>query len=83
MLQLGNETPFPERESSEESYKLSKEYKELFDEVYDFARGLVKTTTADMSHAQRRGRYWSALALIRCVMSLPAAAIATLGISKK
>jgi superfamily II DNA or RNA helicase len=77
-LWLGNETPFPERESSEEPYKLSKEYKELFDEVYDFARGLVKTTTADMSHAQRRGRYWSALALIRCVMSSPAAAIATL-----
>ncbi|MBE9001430.1 DEAD/DEAH box helicase [Nostoc sp. LEGE 12447] len=77
-LWLGNETPFPERESSEESYKLSKEYKELFDEVYDFAHGLVKTTTADMSHAQRRGRYWSALALIRCVMSSPAAAIATL-----
>ncbi|MEH2079138.1 MAG: hypothetical protein V7K89_03730 [Nostoc sp.] len=39
-LWLGNETPFPERESSEESYKLSKEYKELFDEVYDFACGL-------------------------------------------
>ncbi|OYD88305.1 helicase [Nostoc sp. 'Peltigera membranacea cyanobiont' 213] len=77
-LWLGNETPFPERESSEESYNLSKEYKELFDEVYNFARGLVKTTTADMSHAQRRGRYWSALALIRCVMSSPAAAIATL-----
>ena len=31
-----------------------------------------------MSYAQRRGRYWSALALIRCVMSSPAAAIATL-----
>jgi hypothetical protein len=31
-----------------------------------------------MTHAQRRGRYWSALALIRCVMSSPAAAIATL-----
>ncbi|BAY93751.1 MULTISPECIES: helicase-related protein [unclassified Tolypothrix] len=77
-LWLGNETPFPERNSEETPYKLSKEYKQLFDEVYDFARGLVKTTTADMSHAQRRGRYWSALALIRCVMSSPAAAIATL-----
>lgn len=75
---LGNETPFPERNSEETPYKLSKEYKQLFDEVYDFARGLVKTTTAEMSHAQRRGRYWSALALIRCVMSSPAAAIATL-----
>ncbi len=77
-LWLGNETPFPERDSIEHPYKLSKEYKELFEEVYAFARGLVKTTTAEMSHAQRRGRYWSALALIRCVMSSPAAAIATL-----
>jgi superfamily II DNA or RNA helicase len=75
---LGNETPFPQRDSVEQPYKLSKEYKELFEEVYDFARGLVKTTTAEMSHAQRRGRYWSALALIRCVMSSPAAAIASL-----
>ena len=75
---LGNETPFPERDSEEKPYKLSKEYKQLFDDVYSFARGLVKTTTQDMSYAQRRGRYWSALALIRCVMSSPAAAVATL-----
>jgi SNF2 family DNA or RNA helicase len=80
-LWLGNETPFPERESVEMPYKLSKEYKSLFEDVFDFARGLVKDTTSGMSHAQRRGRYWSALALIRCVMSSPAAAIATL--SKK
>ncbi|MFM7373384.1 MAG: helicase, partial [Sphaerospermopsis kisseleviana] len=77
-LWLGNETPFPQRQSDEEPYKLSKEYKELFEEVYNFARGLVKTTTVDMTYAQRRGRYWSALALIRCVMSSPAAAISTL-----
>lgn len=75
---LGNETPFPDRDPLEQPYKLSKEYRELFDEVYNFARGLVKTTTAEMSHAQRRGRYWAALALIRCVMSSPEAAIATL-----
>jgi len=77
-LWLGNETPFPERSSIEYSYALSKEYRNLFDEVYDFARGLVKTATNEMSYAQRRGRYWAALALIRCVMSSPAAAIATL-----
>jgi len=75
---LGNQTPFPERESQEKPYKLSKEYRELFEDVYNFARGLVKTTTQEMSYAQRRGRYWSALALIRCVMSSPAAAVATL-----
>ncbi|PSB13149.1 helicase [filamentous cyanobacterium CCP2] len=77
-LWLGNETPFPERDPLEQPYKLSREYRALFDEVYAFARGIVKTTTADMSYAQRRGRYWSALALIRCVMSSPAAAVATL-----
>ena len=75
---LGNETPFPERNSVEQPYRLSKEYRSLFNDVYNFARGLVKTTTAEMSYAQRRGRYWSALALIRCVMSSPAAAVATL-----
>jgi superfamily II DNA or RNA helicase len=75
---LGNETPFPERDLIEEPYKLSKDYRNLFEDVYNFARGLVKTTTDQMSYAQRRGRYWSALALIRCVMSSPAAAIATL-----
>jgi hypothetical protein len=75
---LGNETPFPEREAIEKPYKLSKEYKELFEAVYTFARSLVKNATNDMTHAQRRGRYWSALALIRCVMSSPAAAITTL-----
>ncbi len=77
-LWLGNETPFPERDSEEQPYKLSKDYRTLFDDVYDFARGLVKTTTKEMSYAQRRGRYWSALALIRCVMSSPAAAITAL-----
>ena len=75
---LGNETPFPERESLECAYKLSKEYCTLFEQVYYLARGLVKDDDNNLSHAQRRGRYWSALAIIRCVMSSPAAAIATL-----
>ncbi|NJM66373.1 MAG: DEAD/DEAH box helicase [Acaryochloris sp. RU_4_1] len=75
---LGNETPFPERDPQEQPYKLSKDYRDLFEQVYNFARGLVQTTTQDMSHAQRRGRYWAALGLIRCVMSSPEAAIATL-----
>ena len=82
---LGNETPFPERDPLEHPYVLSKEYRDLFEEVYSFARGLVKTTTADMNYVQRRGRYWAALALIRCVMSSPEAAVATLSnqISKR
>ncbi|MBR8829306.1 MAG: DEAD/DEAH box helicase [Gomphosphaeria aponina SAG 52.96 = DSM 107014] len=72
------DTPFPQRESTEESYRLSKDYRDLFDDVYDFARGLVKTVDDNFSAAQKRGRYWSALAIIRCVMSSPAAAVATL-----
>lgn len=76
---LGDDTPFPEREGDERTYRLSGEYKDLFDKVYSFARGLVKTVGEEMSYAQRRGRYWSALALIRCVMSSPAAAMASLG----
>ncbi len=76
---LGNETPFPERVSQEKPYSLSKEYRQLFEAVYDFAWRLVKTADeTPLSHAQRRGRYWSALAILRCVMSSPAAAIATL-----
>jgi superfamily II DNA or RNA helicase len=76
---LGNETPFPERVSQEKPYSLSKEYRQLFEAVYDFAWRLVKTAEeTPLSHAQRRGRYWSALAILRCVMSSPAAAIATL-----
>ncbi|MGL5132073.1 MAG: SNF2-related protein, partial [Planktothrix sp.] len=76
---LGNETPFPERVSQEKPYSLSKEYRQLFEAVYDFSWRLVKTAEeTPLSHAQRRGRYWSALAILRCVMSSPAAAIATL-----
>jgi superfamily II DNA or RNA helicase len=75
---LGAETPFPDRESTEVSYQLSKPYQQLYSEVYDFARNLVKTTDG-LSKAKQQGRYWSALAILRCVMSSPAAAIATLG----
>jgi superfamily II DNA or RNA helicase len=75
---LGAETPFPDRDSTEISYQLSKSYQQLYSEVYDFARNLVKTTD-NLSKAKQQGRYWSALAILRCVMSSPAAAIATLG----
>lgn len=74
---LGDTTPFPERIAEEADYTLSRDYRELFDRVYDFARGLINTGD-NLTHAQRRGRYWSALAIVRCVMSSPAAAVATL-----
>jgi SNF2 family DNA or RNA helicase len=75
---MDKETPFPERESLESAYQLSPEYRELFEQVYNLARGLIKEENNSLSYAQKRGRYWSALAIIRCVMSSPAAAVATL-----
>ncbi|WP_322798869.1 helicase-related protein [Thermoflexus sp.] len=74
---LGTETPFPERESVEETYDLSPAYARLFEQVYAFSRELVRTGTT-LTGWKRRIRYWSALALLRCVMSSPAAAQAAL-----
>ncbi len=75
---VDKETPFPERESLESAYQLSSEYRELFEQVYNLAQGLIKEENKSLSYAQKRGRYWSALAIICCVMSSPAAAVATL-----
>lgn len=75
---LGGETPFPERESREVSYQLSPDYKQLFNEVYNLVMDLVGPVDGSFTKAQERVRHWSALAILRCVMSSPAAAVATL-----
>jgi hypothetical protein len=77
---LGEDTPFPARASREATYTLasSPEYRKLFDDVYEFARELVRDTSMGMPVWRRRVRHWTALALLRCVMSSPAAAEATL-----
>ena len=74
---MGIETKFPERESLEVSYLLSEEYKDLFRDVYAFARELI-TKDPDQKVYRKRVRYWTALALLRCVMSSPGAAQAAL-----
>ncbi len=74
---LGEDTPFPERQSEEVTYTLSPEYLELFQRTYRFCRELVKTGET-LTGWRRRLRYWSALALLRCVMSSPAAAVTAL-----
>ncbi|HWQ34036.1 MAG TPA: helicase-related protein [Blastocatellia bacterium] len=38
---LDADTPFPEREEKEQGYRLSKEYKQLFDRVLNYAREVV------------------------------------------
>src|SRR5947209_9366003 len=74
---LQADTPFPEREESEQNYKLSADYKRLIDRVMRYARETVIDPLDGNRHRQRV-RWWSALALMRSMSSSPAAAIATL-----
>lgn len=72
-------TPFPEREEAEETYKLSPEYRKLFDRVLEYARETVRDVNdVSKNRFQQRVRWWSALALLRSLASSPAAAAATL-----
>jgi superfamily II DNA or RNA helicase len=74
---LQSDTNFPKRldKSPEPTYTFSPEYESLFNDILDFARDYVK---GEDGERRRRVRYWSALALLRCVSSSPAAAAATL-----
>jgi superfamily II DNA or RNA helicase len=73
---LDADTPFPEREEKEDSYKLHPDYHALFDHAVAYARGLVREQEG--SEIRQRVRWWSALALLRSLASSPAAAAATL-----
>jgi superfamily II DNA or RNA helicase len=73
---LETDTSFPNRLDKEQTYNFSKEYRELFNDIVQFAREFVTESGTDKR--KRRVRYWSALALLRCFSSSPAAAVATL-----
>jgi len=73
---LDAETPFPERLEGESTYKLSGDYKRLFERVLEYARESVQDVSGGAFH--QRVRWWSALALLRSLASSPAAAAATL-----
>ncbi|MBF0217746.1 MAG: DEAD/DEAH box helicase [Candidatus Omnitrophica bacterium] len=73
---LETDTSFPKRLDKEETYAFSKEYRLLFDDILNFLKEYISEGASDKRH--RRVRYWSALALLRCVSSSPAAAAATL-----
>jgi SNF2 family DNA or RNA helicase len=72
---LDTDTAFPERKDKEATYNFGKPYRALFDDILAFAREYVAEEDGER---HRRVRYWSALALLRCVSSSPAAAAATL-----
>ncbi|WP_322814679.1 hypothetical protein [Chloroflexus sp.] len=72
-----HERCFPRRLTADETYRLSPAYRTLFEKTYDFCAEIVRTG-AQLEERKRRVRYWGALALLRCVMSSPAAALAAL-----
>ncbi|MCW5886721.1 MAG: DEAD/DEAH box helicase [Anaerolineales bacterium] len=70
---MGEDTPFPERDAFEWPYELSPAYLHFFEEIIDFARRLI---VADSGQERRqRVQYWTALALLRGVMSSPSAGV--------
>ena len=74
---LETDTAFPERKDKEATCTFSPAYRALFDDVLAFAREYVSEDGGG-GRRRQRVRYWSALALLRCVSSSPAAAVATL-----
>jgi superfamily II DNA or RNA helicase len=65
---------FPERFSTEVTYKLTGDWGRLFDDVLEYARTLV-VRAEGQGLLQQRMSWWAALALLRCISSSPAAAI--------
>lgn len=67
---LNQDTPFPDRETKEIGYKLNAAYKNFYTEVLHFAQSLTKK-----GDDGKKAHYWAALALLRGVMSSPAAGL--------
>ncbi len=74
---MEEETPFPERINKERPYYFSGEYREYYSDIYNFAMQMVRSAET-LTGWKKRMRFLSALAMLRCVTSSPAAAIATL-----
>jgi superfamily II DNA or RNA helicase len=70
---MGEDTPFPDRDPIEWPYELSKRYSTYFEGILEFARKLVTAQTSQTS--RKRVHYWTALGLLRGIMSSPAAGI--------
>jgi superfamily II DNA or RNA helicase len=70
------ETPFPTRETMEQAYALTPEYRALFDRVLAYARERVRSHAVGDPRA--RVHWWAVLGLLRALASSPAAAAETL-----
>ncbi|MCK5927600.1 MAG: DEAD/DEAH box helicase [Nocardioides sp.] len=72
---LDEDTPFPsDRLTRDVPYSLSPAYRDLFDDVLDYAREQVRH---DHGSTRGRVRWWSVLAMLRALASSPRAAEAT------
>ena len=72
---MGEDTPFPKRDAGEFNYDLSEPYLAFFDNV-SISPALSSPGTP--TDRQKRVHYWTALGLLRGVMSSPAAGVAML-----
>ncbi len=73
---MREDTPFPDREEAERTYKLHGDYRKFLDSALKYAREIASDVSG--TRFQQRIRWWSALALLRSISSSPAAAAATL-----
>ena len=73
---LGVDTPFPEREAVERSYRMSADYHRLYQDILTYCREYV--SDEGVTDQRQRVRYWAALSILRSVLSSPMAARATL-----
>lgn len=73
---LDEETKFPERNSVDKPFEIGKAYADVFNEILSYAREIVAQNAGD--GRKQRYNYWDALALLRGVMSSPAAGISML-----
>lgn len=71
---MNEDTIFPKRDAGEFDYQLSDKYQQLFDDILIFAKKLISGSQQTGGRKQRI-HYWTALALMRGVMSSPAAGI--------
>jgi superfamily II DNA or RNA helicase len=70
---MDEDTHFPKRDTFEWPYDLSREYNNFFGDILDFARKLVVPDPT--GKRKKRVQYWTALALLRGVMSSPQAGV--------
>lgn len=70
---LNEETTFPKRDFEELDYQLSSDYQTLFTDLLDYAKEMIRT-----EDGAKHIHYWTALGLLRGVISSPDAGVSML-----